>query len=388
MSLMGSAVNGTGNELNDYMNGSANANEIYGLDGNDALYAGAGNDTVYGGSGDDTINGEAGADTMYGGAGNDIYYVDDASDQVIEDAVDGTDRVNSYLASYTLGVNVENIVLVGTAENGTGNELNNYMTGNSGNNYFYGVDGNDTLSGGAGNDTLDGGAGADRFYGGQGNDIFIVDNTSDLVTEYSGEGTDTVQSYVMYYYLPNNVENLNLMGSAPIYGYGNTLNNYIIGNSAGNILSDFAGNDTLDGGLGADSLDGGSGSDTYIFMSTDGIDSITEYPDDSAIDIISLTGGISETDPVLVKNFDKLYIFIDQNNYISVNGQFKDPSHSVMERIQVTDGYYLTSTDINTIINTMSAINNDPGLSLMDKYAAMSASTDYDTILAQSWHQP
>jgi Ca2+-binding RTX toxin-like protein len=56
--------------------------------------------------------------------------------------------------TWTLGANLENLTLLGTAAiNGTGNSLNNTLTGNSAANVLTGGAGNDTLTGGLGSDT-------------------------------------------------------------------------------------------------------------------------------------------------------------------------------------------------------------------------------------------
>ncbi|WP_339495738.1 calcium-binding protein, partial [Pseudomonas sp. RA_105y_Pfl2_P56] len=150
---------------------------------------------------------------------------------------------------YTLGANVENVLLTGTANlNGTGNELNNRMTGNDGNN------------------TLDGGLGADTMIGGLGNDTYIVDNAGDTVIETStlASEIDTVRSSVNWT-LGDNLENLELTGSSNLNGTGNALNNTLTGNDGDNLLNGGAGNDILIGGLGTDTLTGGSGADTFVF---------------------------------------------------------------------------------------------------------------------------
>jgi Ca2+-binding RTX toxin-like protein len=237
LTLTGSAnINGTGNELNNVIIGNAGNNVLSGL---------AGNDTLTGSGGNDTLDGGVGADTMTGNAGNDVYVVDDAGDIVTENANEGTDTVQSSI-SYTLTGNVENLTLTGTADlNGTGNTLNNALTGNSGNNI------------------LDGGAGADAMSGGAGNDTYLVDNSSDVITELAGGGTDTVLSSANYT-LSANLESLTLTGTGNINGTGNAGDNVIIGNSGSNILSGDAGNDLLDGGAGADTLQGGVGDDIYL----------------------------------------------------------------------------------------------------------------------------
>ena len=128
---------------------------------------------IVGTSGANRLNGLAGADTMRGGSGNDTYVVDNTGDVVVEIANFGTDTVESAI-TYTLGANVENLVLTGTrAINGTGNGLANTLTGNGGAN---------RLAGGAGRDVLTGGSGGDFF-------IFQAESTVDLVTDFQ-DGTD------------------------------------------------------------------------------------------------------------------------------------------------------------------------------------------------------
>jgi len=134
------------------------------------------------------------------------------------------------------------------------------INGTNGNDNLIGTSANDTLNGFSGNDTLNGDAGIDTLIGGLGNDIYVVDTTTDIITEGANAGTDTIQSSVTYTIASlTNVENLTLTGTA-ISGTGNVLNNIITGNNA---------NNTLNGGAGKDTLIGGAGDDTYIVDSTD-----------------------------------------------------------------------------------------------------------------------
>ncbi len=65
---------------------------------------------------------------MAGGEGDDIYHVDDLGDQVLEALNAGTDTVRVFSGTYSLGANVENLELVGSAWMAVGNALANVIT--------------------------------------------------------------------------------------------------------------------------------------------------------------------------------------------------------------------------------------------------------------------
>jgi Ca2+-binding RTX toxin-like protein len=226
---------------------------------------GDGNDNyLLGGEGDDALDGRGGADTMEGAAGNDLYIVDNAGDTIIEAADQGRDTVKSAI-DWTLGANLENLVLTGGAVSGFGNELDNRITGNNAVNYLFGGDGDDTLNGAGNLDTLEGGTG---------NDVYIVDDWVTIIEGLDG-GRDTVRSSLGWA-LEANIENLVLTGSDTVSGTGNELDNAITGNANTNYLAGGAGDDTLNGGAGADTLEGGEGDDVYV---VDEGDTIVESAD-------------------------------------------------------------------------------------------------------------
>lgn len=250
---------GIGNELNNKIVGSAGADDIRGM------------------AGDDILDGGLGVDTMRGSIGDDTYYVDNTNDVVIELANQGTDLVRAK-ATYTLGANVENLALDGSAAiNGTGNSAANVITGNSGANVLMGL---------GGHDILNGGLGADTMIGGTGNDKYFVNVAGDVVIENANEGNDWVVSTVSYT-LTANVDRLTLAGLSPIDGTGNNLDNKIVGNAVNNTLIGLEGDDILNGALGDDTMIGGVGSDTYYVNSLG--DTVIEQAGDAGIDTILLS---------------------------------------------------------------------------------------------------
>ncbi len=346
-----SAINATGNTLNNTIVGNSGNNILNGLIGADIMSGGLGNDTYYmdnigdkitentnagtdkvfstlsyalglnlenleltgtsainatgntlnntivGNSGNNILNGLIGADIMSGGLGNDTYYMDNIGDKITENTNAGTDKVFSTL-SYALGLNLENLELTGTsAINATGNTSNNTIIGNSGNNIINGL------------------AGADIMSGGLGNDTYYMDNIGDKITENTNAGTDKVFS-TLSYALGLNLENLELTGTSAINATGNTSNNTIIGNSGNNIINGLAG---------ADIMSGGTGKDTFVFNTA--LNSTTNK--DTISDFRAIDDGINLENAIFTK-LTKTGVLSSSNFKASINGIASDSNDYIL----------------------------------------------------------
>ncbi|HWA39795.1 MAG TPA: calcium-binding protein [Burkholderiales bacterium] len=286
------------------------------------------------------LDGGLGADTLEGGNGNDVYKVDDVGDRAV-DTVAGAlggaaDRVETTLDAFAFdeaheaGLEQLRFMTANVGAAGTGNGLNNSITGNSG---------DDTLDGGAGNDTL---------VGGLGNDLYIVDATTDVVTELANAGSDTIESSATYSIAPTalaQVEHLTLTGTANINATGNTQANILTGNSGNNSLAGGTGNDTLlggegndtlSGGAGIDTLQGGDGDDTYLMDAT--ADTMVEAGD----------GGI---DTVVVAM-----------TYTLVEGNVENVTLSGTAAIHATGNSSANTLTGNTANNVLSGLGGDDTL--------------------------
>jgi trimeric autotransporter adhesin len=159
LTLLESAVAGSGNNLD---------NVITGNDGNNVLTGGSG-----------------GADTLIGGGGDDIYKIDSLDDTVIDSS--GIDLVMSSV-SFTLTDGIENGTLTGfISRDITGNSLDNELIGTSASNRIDGKGGADTLTGGSRGDTF----------------VFSVsDGTYDTITDFTS-GSDEVEIHASVFGLEN-----------------------------------------------------------------------------------------------------------------------------------------------------------------------------------------
>jgi len=221
----------------DEIVGSARANLIRalegddiidGLGGNDRLYGGGGNDTIAGGRGNDRLEGGTGDDTLSGDTGNDTLLGGDGTDRLSGDS--GNDRLEGGLGDDALSGGLGNDTLLG----GIGIDQ---LTGDSG---------NDRLEGGAGSDALDGGLGNDKLYGGDDGDLLDGGLGNDFLD--GGTGNDRLKG-------GDGNDRLN----------GGLGDDRLEGGAGSDDLRGGDGGDTLNGGAGNDILRGGAGGDSFVF---------------------------------------------------------------------------------------------------------------------------
>jgi len=223
----------------------------------------------------------------------------------------------------------------------------NIIVGTSGNDLINGINGESNLIYGlAGDDTIYGGDAGDTIYGGAGNDIII-----------GGSGDDIL--------------------------YGDAGNDYIDGGAGSDLIYGGDGNDTLHGGTGDDLLFGGDGDDTYIFDLGDGNDLIS---DTSGDDTVQFTSSVNKSNIAIFTSGSNLVIDYGTSSgedIITIRNQ--STASSAIERFELSDGTFLTNTDINQIIQDMTAFaaNNDIDLSDVSE---VKNNADLMAIIANSWH--
>src|SRR5215216_1166553 len=107
----------TGSSVSSFMSDSMSEGTSSGMD---QLFGDAGDDYLI--SGNESL--ETNDSLLAGGSGDDTYEIDGLGDVVVEGADAGNDTVNSYLSSYTLADNFENLSFFGgIAQQGIGNRL-------------------------------------------------------------------------------------------------------------------------------------------------------------------------------------------------------------------------------------------------------------------------
>lgn len=119
--LMASDDSATGSARADLIHTLGGNDTVSGLGGNDRISAGAGNDLVDGGQGRDALNGGAGDDTLIGGAGADRLTGGAGADVFLFRAPsDGGDRIADFAAGDRVALDLAGFGLTGAPVFGAG----------------------------------------------------------------------------------------------------------------------------------------------------------------------------------------------------------------------------------------------------------------------------
>ncbi|WP_172633601.1 calcium-binding protein [Sulfuricurvum kujiense] len=248
-----------------------------------------------------------------------------------------------------LGNNHDNLISGNTKNNTvSGGKDDDILFGNDGNDTLLGDTENDLLVGGEGNDTLSGGDGADILYGDNGNDTLSGDAGNDKL--FGGNGNDT------------------------LFG-GN-------------------GNDLLSGGEGTNTLSGGSGDDTYLIIKGTPNTTITEnvlgfglfgrwFGQEGGTDILKFGEEITKEDISFLMKGNDLLLQYGDNEFITINNQKSEANR--IEKFELNDGSYLTNTDIDRIIQQLSAYSKDQGFHIKDN-TQIQSNQALMNIVAAGWH--
>ena len=192
-------------------------------------------------------------------------------------------------------------------------------------------------------------------------------------------------------------ENDRLYGSNTIndtmYGHGGNDSLYayagddkLFGGSGEDKLYGYAGDDELHGGTEDDYLVGGYGSDSYYFNKGDGNDTIYDRSrhESSDVDKIVLGDGISKEDVSFIFDRKNLLLQYGDGDKIEIKYQTKDKY--AIERVELADGNYLSSGDIDNIVQQIHAYADDNGLDI-DSNQDIRENEALMQIIQSAWHQ-
>ncbi|MBU0631660.1 tandem-95 repeat protein, partial [bacterium] len=397
------------------ISGDKYSNWLLGNNGNDIIIAQEGCDYISGGDGDDLLIGGDGNDNINAGDGDDNIYAGEGNDYI--DAGRGNDTI--------IGGSGKDFLV--------GNDGDDWISGGSGSDTLYGGNGNDTLKGGSGDDLINGDSGSDTylFNIGDGNDT-VVDtswygsNDTDKIIFGEGISKDNLQilrkdydlvfkandndSVTVKYWFGsdqrNTIEQLNFSDGSTFdldevnslaltlgsdqHDWISGLNNFddhIYAKDGNDSVYSFAGDDFISGGKGDDFLEGGSGSDTYVFDKGDGHDTINEWASwgaDSDVDTIKFSDNITKEDVSFTLNGTNLLVQYGDNDIIKVANTYN--ANSPIERIELSDGNFLTNNDIDLVIQQINAYGCEKGMHHISNNDIQN-NAQLTQIVSSAWHQ-
>jgi Ca2+-binding RTX toxin-like protein len=346
LNLVGTALNGTGNSLNNTINGNA---------------------------GDNILDGGAGNDALLGGLGNDTYILDAATDVVTEGASAGNDTIEIRFntTALTVAANVETVKVAAGYTPGA-------ITANATGVTFLGNALNNTFIGAAGNDVFDGGAGADAFTGNGGTDTVTYANATgyviaDMTTTVGSYGDAAGDTFATIETLIGSDFNDVMTGG--------TGNDTLFGGKGTDTLTGGAGNDILVGGLGNDLLSGGLGADIYQIARGEGTDTIVNAHTDALVDTLQFGAAIDESQLWFTRNGNDLEIdIIGSTDGAKISGWYANAQNQLS--IKDASGHTLIAANVEALVAAMAAFSAPPiGQTTLD--TALQA--HLQPVIAASW---
>jgi len=169
---------------------------------------------------------------------------------------------------------------------------------------------------------------------------------------------------------------------------GDTLN----GDAKANVINGYLGNDTINGGAGDDVLNGGAGNDTlvggqgadeYDFGRSGGQDTINAYDTDGSVDKLVVGTGVGTSQLWFTQSGNDLVMnIVGSSDSVTVQNWYGGANQK-LDRIQLANGTYATTSDVEALRSAMSAFNPPPlGQTTLDPTVAQALAPT----LAASWH--
>jgi len=424
-----------GGHSNDYIDGGVGNDMVVGGTGKDVLFGGEGSDTYLfnPGDGQDTIYEYdatgTGIDTITFGPGitkDDLIATRKDYDLVLS-MKNSTDSITLQYWYYGNEYKIERFEFADNTVFTMQNiEQMAVIRGTSGNDYLYDFDTNDTIQGGAGNDYIQATAGGSDTY------LFNPGDGQDTIYEYDATGTniDTVtfgpgitkddltitrRDYdlivspnstdsiaLQYWYCGSEykIENFQFAEGGTVTTAeiedraivrGTDRADYLTGFDNGEVfvagkgddcVCAYEGNDVITGGPGCDYLDGGSGSDLYRFSLEDGSDIICDCGYDGAIDGIIFDMDVPTDSIAFFRDYTGLSIAYGSKDRIMM----ADQDTAGIEKVQITGGFYLTDSDINTLIQQITAYAAVQGV-VLNNVDDVRNNNGLMNIIVNAWHQ-
>lgn len=422
-----------GSSSEDILYGSHSGDQLIGLNGNDMLRVFEGDNTLIGGRGNDTL---------IGGMGNDTYIFSkgDGHDTIYEDMTNSIDtllftksinpnEVSIWRdqANMYFGINVTDDVVTVVNQydfytssiervqfsDGTVWDSSVFNAAK-----FVGTDKADSIYGTLEDNIIQGLAGNDQLYGDDGDDtyIFNLGDGQDTIGDYSTNtgNSDSIEFGVgisasmvtmtrdqsnLYLSINGTTDKITVSGHFDMAEYqieqvkfadgtlwNSTLINSVkfVGTSGDDYFYGTAGNDVIEASQGNDTLNGGEGNDTYVFNLGDGQDSIFDSNTNTENqDTVQFSPGITKDSIAIYQDGVSLILSYGDTDGINIIDQFNTTN---IEKFTLADGNYLTSNDLNVIIQSMNAYATDHGMSITS-LDLVKANQDLMNIVAGAWHQ-